>query len=151
MHASAAEKRGLWEGVVQEPLRRAFFCVFLCSEVGFLLQISQKFLSEIAPPMQAFSGKPPREKPQNAAAELQSLKESEKSLTLLLSFRLFSDSFEALARFLLGLWACRGRRWETLCGEVPIASLGSLLTSFRALSGPEVSRQSGAKAHLCKI
>ena len=35
----------------------------------FLLQISQKFLSEIAPPMQAFSGKPPREKPQNAAAD----------------------------------------------------------------------------------
>ena len=32
-------------------------------------QISQKFLSEIAPPMQAFSGKPPREKPQNAAAD----------------------------------------------------------------------------------
>ena len=30
---SAAEKRGLWEGVVQEPLRRALFCVFLCSEV----------------------------------------------------------------------------------------------------------------------
>ena len=27
---SAAEKRGLWEGVVQEPLRRALFCVFLC-------------------------------------------------------------------------------------------------------------------------
>ena len=25
---SAAEKRGLWEGVVQEPLRRALFCVF---------------------------------------------------------------------------------------------------------------------------
>ena len=65
---SATEKRGLWEGVVQEPLRRALFCVFLCSEGDFLLQISQKFLSEIAPPMQAFSWKPPREKPQNAAA-----------------------------------------------------------------------------------
>ena len=65
---SAAEKRGLWEGVVQEPLRRALFCVFLCSEVIFSCK-SHKFLSEIAPPMQAFSGKPPREKPQNAAAE----------------------------------------------------------------------------------
>ena len=43
----------------------------LCFSVfwgDFLLQISQQFLSEIAPPMQAFSGKPPREKPQNAAA-----------------------------------------------------------------------------------
>ena len=29
---SAAEKRGLWEGVVQEPLRRVLFCVLLCSE-----------------------------------------------------------------------------------------------------------------------
>ena len=132
---SAAEKRGLWEGVVQKPLRRALFCVFLCSSGlkktrpfrflllksavldwfvvssclvwlsftcqtlavnarnrakttkfksdvletpvilmpgfwgDFLLQISQKFLSEMAPPVQAFSGKPPREKPQNAAAE----------------------------------------------------------------------------------
>ena len=27
---SAAEERGLWEGVVQEPLRRALFCVFFC-------------------------------------------------------------------------------------------------------------------------
>ena len=36
----------------------------------FLLRISQQFPSEIAPPMQAFSGKPPREKPQNAAADI---------------------------------------------------------------------------------
>ena len=43
----------------------------LCFSVfwgDFLLQISQQFLSEVAPPMQAFSGKPPREKPPNAAA-----------------------------------------------------------------------------------
>ena len=64
-HSSAAEKRGLWEGVVQEPLRRALFCVFLCAEVIFSTEISFR----IAPPMQAFSGKPPREKPQSAAAE----------------------------------------------------------------------------------
>ena len=64
-------KKGVFgkEGVVQEPLRRALFCVFSVFRGDFLLQISQKFLSEIAPPMQAFSGKPPREKPQNAAAE----------------------------------------------------------------------------------
>ena len=45
---------------------------FVCFSVfwgDFLLQISQKFLSETAPPMQAFSGNPPREKPQNAAAD----------------------------------------------------------------------------------
>ena len=29
------KKGGLWEGVVQEPLRRALFCVFLCSEAIF--------------------------------------------------------------------------------------------------------------------
>ena len=29
------KKRGLWEGVVQEPLHRALFSVFLCSEVIF--------------------------------------------------------------------------------------------------------------------
>ena len=40
---SAAEKRGLWEEVVQEPLRRALFCVFLCSEV-----ISPANLTEIS-------------------------------------------------------------------------------------------------------
>ena len=51
---SAAEKRGLWEGVVQEPLRSALFCVFSVFWGDFLLQISQKFLSETAPPMQAF-------------------------------------------------------------------------------------------------
>ena len=45
----------------------------LCFSVlwgDFLLQISQKFLSEIASLMQAFSGKHPREKPQNAAADV---------------------------------------------------------------------------------
>ena len=38
----------------------------LCAELCF----SRKFLSDIAPPIQAFSGKRPREKPQNAAAEI---------------------------------------------------------------------------------
>ena len=69
LRSSAAEKRGLWEGVVQEPLRRALFCVFLCSEVILSCKSHRNFFPEIAPPMQAFSGRPPREKPQNAAAE----------------------------------------------------------------------------------
>ena len=30
---SAAEKRGLWEGVIQELLRRALFCVFLTPDI----------------------------------------------------------------------------------------------------------------------
>ena len=47
--SSAAENRGLWEGVVQEPLRKALFCSFSVFWGDFLLQISQKFLSEIAP------------------------------------------------------------------------------------------------------
>ena len=55
---SAAEKRGLWEGVVQELLRRALFSCFSVFWGDFLLQISQKFLSEIAPPMQAFLENP---------------------------------------------------------------------------------------------
>ena len=66
---SAAEKRGLWEGVVQEPLRRALFCVFLCSEVIFSCKSHRNFFQKLPHPMQAFSGKPPREKPQNAAAD----------------------------------------------------------------------------------
>ena len=57
------KKKGLWEGVVQEPLRRALFCVFLCSEVIFSCKSHRNFFSEIAPPMQAFSGKPPRANP----------------------------------------------------------------------------------------
>ena len=48
---------------------QSFVLCFSVFSGDFLLQISQKFLSETAPPMQAFSGKPPREKPQNAAAD----------------------------------------------------------------------------------
>ena len=43
---SAAEKRGLWEGVVQEPLRRALFCVFLCSEVIFSCKSHRNFFQK---------------------------------------------------------------------------------------------------------
>ena len=46
-HKSAAEKRGLWEGVVQEPLRRALFCVFLCSEVIFSCKSHRKFFQKL--------------------------------------------------------------------------------------------------------
>ena len=42
-HWSAAERRGLWEGVVQAPLRRALFCVFLCSEVIFSCKSHRNF------------------------------------------------------------------------------------------------------------
>ena len=44
---SAAEKRGLWEGVVQEPLRRALFCVFLCSEVIFSCKSHRNFSQKL--------------------------------------------------------------------------------------------------------
>ena len=44
---SAAEKRGLWEGVVQEPLRRALFCVFLCSEVIFSCKSHSNFFQKL--------------------------------------------------------------------------------------------------------
>ena len=44
---SAAEKRGLWEGVVQEPLRRALFCVFLCSEVIFSCKSHRNFFQKL--------------------------------------------------------------------------------------------------------
>ena len=52
---SAAEKRGLWEGVVQEPLSRALFCVFLCSEVIFSCKSHGNFFQKLPPPMQASS------------------------------------------------------------------------------------------------
>ena len=52
---SAAEKRGLWEGVVQEPLRRALFCVFLCSEVIFSCKSHRNFFQKL--PLQIFSCK----------------------------------------------------------------------------------------------
>ena len=48
---------------------QSFVLCFSVFRGDFLLQISQKFLSETAPPMQALSGKPLCEKPQNAAAE----------------------------------------------------------------------------------
>ena len=45
---SAAEKRGLWEGVVQEPLRRALFCgFFLCSEVIFSCKSHRNFFQKL--------------------------------------------------------------------------------------------------------
>ena len=44
---STAEKRGLWEGVVQEPLRRALFCVFLCSEVIFSCKSHRNFFQKL--------------------------------------------------------------------------------------------------------
>ena len=44
---SAAEKRGLWEGVVQEPLRRALFCVFLSSEVIFSCKSHSNFFQKL--------------------------------------------------------------------------------------------------------
>ena len=44
---SAAEKRGLWEGVVQEPLRRALLCVFLCSEVIFSCKSHRNFFQKL--------------------------------------------------------------------------------------------------------
>ena len=47
LHTSAAEKRGLWEGVVQEPLRRALFCVFLCSEVIFSCKSHRNFFQKL--------------------------------------------------------------------------------------------------------
>ena len=40
-------KRGLWEGVVQEPLRRALFCVFLCSEVIFSCKSRSNFFQKL--------------------------------------------------------------------------------------------------------
>ena len=46
-HQSAAEKRGLWEGVVQEPLRRAVFCVFLGSEVIFSCKSHRNFFQKL--------------------------------------------------------------------------------------------------------
>ena len=45
--SSAAEKRGLWEGVVQEPLRRAWFCVFLCSDVIFSCKSHRNFFQKV--------------------------------------------------------------------------------------------------------
>ena len=44
---SAAEKRGLSKGVVQEPLRRALFCVFLCSEVIFSCKSHRNFFRKL--------------------------------------------------------------------------------------------------------
>ena len=41
------QKRGLWEGVVQEPLRRALFCVFLCSEVIFSCKSHRNFFQKL--------------------------------------------------------------------------------------------------------
>ena len=43
---SAAEKRGLREGVVQEPLRRAVFCLFLCCEVIFSCKSHRNFFQK---------------------------------------------------------------------------------------------------------
>ena len=48
---------------------------FLCSERIFSCKSHRNFFQKLPPPMQAFSGKPPREKPQNAAAEKRKLKE----------------------------------------------------------------------------
>ena len=47
LQGSAAEKRGLWEGVGQEPLRRALFCVFLCSEVIFSCKSHRNFFQKL--------------------------------------------------------------------------------------------------------
>ena len=41
------KKGGLWEGVVQEPLRRALFCVFLCSEVIFCCKSHRNFFQKL--------------------------------------------------------------------------------------------------------
>ena len=47
LKVSAAGKRGLWEGVVQEPLRRALFCVSLCSEVIFSCKSHSNFFQKL--------------------------------------------------------------------------------------------------------
>ena len=70
MSKSAAVKRGLWEGVVQEPLLRALFCAFLCSEVIFSCKSHRNFFQKL--PLQCrhfLENHPPPEKPQNAAAD----------------------------------------------------------------------------------
>ena len=41
------KKGGLWEGVVQEPLRRALFCVCLCSEVIFSCKSHRNFFQKL--------------------------------------------------------------------------------------------------------
>ena len=57
-HGSAAEKRGLWEGVAQEPLRRALFCVFLCSEVIFSCKSHRNFFQKLPLPCRHFLENP---------------------------------------------------------------------------------------------
>ena len=66
---SAAEKRGLWEGVVQEPLRRALFCVFLCSEVIFSCKSHRNFFQTLPLQCRHFLENPLAKKPPNAAAD----------------------------------------------------------------------------------
>ena len=67
---SAADKKGSLGRGRSGTSAQSFVLCFSVFRGDFLLQISQQFLSEIAPPMQAFSGEPPRKKPQNAAADI---------------------------------------------------------------------------------
>ena len=64
---SKAEKGGLWEGVVQEPLRRALFCVFLCSEVIFSSKSHRNFFQKLPLQCRHFLENPlAKKKTQNA-------------------------------------------------------------------------------------
>ena len=64
---SAAEKRGLWEGVVQEPLRRALFCVFLCSEVIFSCKSHRNFFQKLPLQCRHFLENPLAKNPKRGA------------------------------------------------------------------------------------
>ena len=70
---SAAEKRGLWEGVVQEPLRRALFCVFLCSEVIFSCKSHRNFFQKLPLQCRHFLENPLAKNPQTQLLMLHSL------------------------------------------------------------------------------
>ena len=59
---SSWKKGSLGRGSFQEPLRRALFCVFLCSELIFSCKSHRNFFQKLPLQCRHFLEKPPREK-----------------------------------------------------------------------------------------
>ena len=99
MTFSAAEKRGSLGRGRQEPLRRALFCVFLCSEVIFSCKSHRNFFQKLPLQCRHFLENPlaRNEKPQNAAADLWGIPETAPASAFGV---LFGDSQEVARRVL---------------------------------------------------
>ena len=113
---SAAEKRGLWEGVVQEPLRRALFCVFLCSERIFSCKSHINFFQKLPLQCRHFLENPLAKNPKTQLLILE----------LLRGFGVLEGGSERVSE------RTRGVLWEDPC----IGELVTECTSQRSRAAP---------------